>query len=257
MAGNGGDLDGRLHYTGVKGDWGKLAFGRQWTVSDDICGADYSYFFGATTLRYDTLSGARHNSMIKYNGEVAGVWVAANIGLDTNDTEQELYELYFGKSFGDLNLHLGGGYIGDATDKTTRNLEHTYFQGTAEYTLGDALIGFTYFNSEIADQDANASIDENAFSLAGTYQITDTFKAYTGFEYLDQSSDLSPSVDGDQKQFYVGGVYQINAWSKIYGEFGYVDGTTLNSSTDNSVNFVSSKEKDGDNMFAIGYRVYW
>ena len=102
-------MKNRLHIAGLDTEFGKFSFGRQWVVADDIYGADYSYFFGGTALRYATLSGARHDSMIKYEYEGDNFLLAGNVGLPEDDTNQELAELYLSSSVGDLNFHLGGG----------------------------------------------------------------------------------------------------------------------------------------------------
>ncbi|MGR5076244.1 porin [Photobacterium swingsii] len=265
-------MKNRLHIAGVATDFGKFSFGRQWVVSDDVWGADYSYFFGGTGLRHATLSGARHDSLIKYNYEGESFWVAANYGLDQDDSNQELAELYAGTSIAGFNLHVGGGQntakkfkVGsDKTDPNapkdiTADLRNTYFEGTAEYSFGAALIGFTYYNAKLEDLNSADQIKENAYSLAGTYAFTDKATAYTGFEYVEQKpSGGADNEKGDGKNFYLGTVYKFNSWARIYGEYGYAKGTTTGFTNKGSDSFVGpTAVKDGESNFAIGARVYW
>ena len=265
-------MKNRLHIAGVATDFGKFSFGRQWVVSDEVWGAEYSYFFGGTGLRHATLSGARHDALIKYNYDGENFWVAANYGLDEDDSKQELAELYAGTSIGDFNLHVGGGQntaknhkVG--TDKTTdptkpadvkTDLRNTYFEGTAEYSFGAALVGFTYYNATLEDLKSPAEIKEDAFTVGGTYAVTDKATVYSGFEYVKQKTSGLDTEDGDGKNFYLGTVYKFNSWARIYGEYGYAKGTTTGFTNKGSDSFVGpTKVKDGENLFAIGARVYW
>ncbi|MCQ1058231.1 porin [Photobacterium sp. ZSDE20] len=273
LQGNGGELNNRLHFVGVDTDYGKIAFGRQWLVSDDIYGADYSYFFGGTALRYSTLSGALHDSLIKYNYEGENFIVAANYGLSEDDSNQELAELYVASSYGGFNFHVGGGVNRDKAFKVgtqtieitpdyevskaiTADLENTYFEGTVEYTFGAALVGFTYYNAELKNKANGDTIDEDGYSLAGTYSWAENATAYAGFEYVEQESKAL-NVDGDGKLFYIGTDYHFNSWSRIYFEYGYGDGTTLGYNNKNSDNQIEAQSVDSESFYAIGARVYW
>ncbi|MBC7004070.1 porin [Photobacterium sp. BZF1] len=252
-------MKNRLHFAGVDTDFGKFSFGRQWVVADDIYGADYSYFFGGTALRYSTLSGARHDSLIKYNYEGENFIVAGNVGLAEDDTNQELAELYVASSLGDFNFHIGGGVNRDKTfdvDGETADIENTYYEGTVEYTFGPALIGFTYYNAELENKGTGATIDEDGFSLAGTYSWADNATAYAGYEYVEQESKVL-DTDGDGKVFYVGTDYHFNSWSRIYVEYAYADGDTLGYTNKGSDSFVGVASADGESSFAVGARVYW
>lgn len=252
-------MKNRLHFAGVDTDFGKFSFGRQWVVADDIYGADYSYFFGGTALRYSTLSGARHDSLIKYNYEGENFIVAGNVGLAEDDTNQELAELYVASSYGGFNFHVGGGVNRDKSfdvQSDTADIENTYFEGTVEYTVGAALIGFTYYNAELKNKGTGNTIDEDGYSLAGTYSWADNATAYAGYEYTEQESKAI-NTDGDGKLFYIGTDYHFNSWSRIYVEYAYADGDTLGYTNKSSDSFVGVASADGESNFAVGARVYW
>ncbi|GLS91352.1 porin [Psychromonas marina] len=255
LSGNGGSLESRLHYAGVEGDFGKLSFGKQWTVSDDIYGAEYSYFFGGSALFYSILSGAEHDSLIKYNFETDDFWIAANVGLAEDDSSQELYEAFIGTSVGDLNLHAGYGLNKDKVeDSETKDWKNEYFQVTAEYSVGDGVIGFTYYNAELSSLNNDSKVKENGYSLGGMYSVSDAIGLYAGLELTDHDVD---ALD-DSTNFFIGADYQINDWSKVYAEYAYSDGQTLgfsNKASGNEVELASSADKDSN--FAVGYRVYW
>lgn len=262
------NMKNRLHFAGVDTDFGKFTFGRQWIVSDDIYGADYSYFFGGAAMPYATLSGARHDSLIKYTFEGENFLLAANYGLAEDDTNQELSELYATTSVGGFNFHVGGGVNRDkaykiGTDSVTdpdketdvnADLENTYFEGTIEYTFGPALIGFTYYNAELEEQGSTLSIENDGYSLGATYSWAENATAYAGYEYLEQTGG---NLSDDSQNMYIGTDYHFNKWSRIYVEYGYKDGTTL--AFENSVanSAIAGTEADGESQFAIGARVYW
>jgi len=255
-------MKNRLHYAGVSGDFGKVTVGRQWIVSDDTWGADYSYFFGGTGMRHATLSGARHDSLIKYNYDSDDFWFAANVGLDQNDTHQQLAEAYAGTSVGDLSLHFGGGTNTSkqhkVDDSLKADLKNTFFEGTAEYTLGDGTVGFTYYNAQLEALESSAKIKENAFSLAGTYSLTDKMSVHSGVEYVEQKAEGLEADKGNGKNAYLGVVHKFNSWARIYAEVGYAKGTTTGFTNKGGDTFVGATDvKDGESRFAVGARVYW
>ena len=269
-------MKNRLHYIGVDTDFGKVSIGRQWIVSDDIYGAEYSYFFGGNGILHATLSGARHDSLIKYNYEGENFLLAANYGLAEDDSNQELAELFVSSSVGHFNFHFGGGVnrdksfsIGTKTvtpnpaipeftkeEKITADIENTFFEGTLEYMVGSVLLGFTYYNSELEKKGSNVTIDGDGFSFGATYGWADNATAYTGVGYAAQESNAL-GADGDGKIFYLGTDYNFNSWSRIYVEYGYEDGDTLGYTNKANDSFVGVKSTDSESKFAIGARVYW
>ena len=249
----------RQHILGFAGDFGSVKIGQQWTIADDIYGADYSYFYGGSALGYAQLNGAAHDSMIKYNYDADNFFVAANYGLDESQSNQEVTEIFVGGSAGDLSGHVG---FGQTTDETGADkVEDTYYQATVEYSFGKAGIGFTYYNTEIKNSEHKVTID--GISLAGTYAWADNATAYAGYEYTDQDTG-NISVTGDfgkedtSTVIYVGTDFHFNSWSRIYVEAAYQDGRTLGFTNKESDSFVNEPTiVDGALAFATGVRVYW
>lgn len=281
-----GEMKNRLHYAGFESDFGKLSFGNQYVVADDVYGAEYSYFFGGSGLLYSTLSGAQHSSLVKYNYNGENFFIAAGYGLPEDDSNQELAELYAGSSVGNFNFHIGGGVNRDkafkvGTNKTlvqkqvdtdgdgvfepttveeksdvTADIQNTYFEGTVEYNIGAALIGFTYYNQALEQKTGgDVEIDVNGYSLASTYAINSQSTVYGGVEFTDAEANTGRSEDSTN--VYVGTVYHINSWSRVYAEYGYADGTTLGFTNTSADTSVKAKTVDAQSNFAVGYRVYW
>ncbi len=244
------DMYVRLHQVGFDtATAGSFRFGKAWTTSDDIGGADYSYFNGGSATLYSALNGAAHSSQIKYVLENEAFWLRAGYGFSEDNTEQELAELYVGTSFGDLSVNAGVGQTEDADLALTQ----TYFLGTAEYTFGAALVGFTYAGSTFEDNNSSREIDVSGYSLAATYQVTDKTKVYGGFEYAEY--DLNFSDDEDSTVVYLGAEYVFSSWARVYAEYGYADGATAGYTTDDIT--VKPTLADGENNFGIGARFYW
>ncbi|CAM2973321.1 porin [Vibrio rarus] len=262
-----GDVNVRQHILGVVTDFGTLKFGEQWTVSDDIYGADYSYFFGGSALGYSNVSGASHDSLIKYNLDLENFFVAANYGLNEDDSNQDLMEVFVGGNVAGLDLHVGFGQVKDNTPDEDNNkfpeLKDTYYQGTVAYDFGGASIGFTYYNTKIEVENQSAKI--NGYSLAGTFDWADNATAYTGFEYTDQ--ELTGLVeaalpaqfkeDDTSTVIYVGTDYHFNSFTRLYVEAAYQDGRTLGFTNKASDEFVGVAVVDGGFSWGVGARVYW
>ncbi|WP_153447327.1 porin [Vibrio algicola] len=251
------DMYVRQHIFGLASDsLGTIKFGKQWTVSDDVYGADYSYFYGGSALRYGTLSGAEHDAMIKYEYVADSFWIKADYGLPNNDKEQELAELFAGTSFGDLDVHVGGGYnIDQAID-----VKNTYGEATAEYNYSKGVIGFTYYYAKLESQSAvDSSIEENGFSLAGTFAWSDKGTGYAGYEYTKQDPDSGNLDSEDGTLIYLGSDYQMLEFVRVYAEVAYADGTTLGyeAGGSGSGNFVGPTMVDSEVLLGLGARFYW
>ncbi|PMH44979.1 porin [Vibrio sp. 10N.286.49.B3] len=263
------DVNVRQHIFGfATKDAGTVKFGKQWTTSDDVYGADYSYFFGGSALFYGTLNGAEHDSHIKYSLEQDNFWLKAGIGLDENDTNNELYELFVGTTVADnLALHAGIGQdtyhsYDEDTEALIADVTNTYFEVTAEYTFGDALVGATYYYAELENNNGNQKVDSNGLSLAGMVKVADKTTMYAGYEFVKLDANNSAveffeTDEDDSNVFYLGAEYKMASWARVYAEYGYADGATLGFSNKASDTFVPAQIADGESNFAIGARVYW
>ncbi|MFA0081026.1 porin [Vibrio breoganii] len=257
-----GELSNRLHYVGVATDFGTVTFGRQYIATDDVWGADYSYYFGGSALRGETLNGGKHSSAIKYAFDNESFWVKGTWGLDENDSEQELYDAFVGTGFGDLEVHAGVGYTRDRNFTLdtggTRDLSNTYAEFTGEYFFeGGHQVGFTYYWAEVADEEGtNNKINENGISLAGWFQAFEKTAFYGGYELTLQ--DLKDTdLDDDGTVIYLGVEHRFNSWARVYAEYAYLDGRTLGYQSGGDVNVNPGATNDAFNSVSIGARVYW
>ncbi|WJG22629.1 porin [Vibrio furnissii] len=231
-----GDWSNRKHYIGVSSDdMGSVVFGKNSPIADDVYGAEYSYVYGGSAYYLYDKDLANTNfwqpNMIKYELTKEAFWVKASYNLDEDNSVPKLYELFAGTSIADLSLHTG---VVQYEDKTgTNDIDSTSVEFTAEYTIGDALLGATY--AHINRDNAGVDEDSDAISVGAIVKVADKTSLYGGFQYADTD------VDGDLKTGYAGVEYKFASWGRTYLEYGYdkVDGA------------------DAVNNLALGARVYW
>jgi len=253
-----GDMANRLHYVGFDTDYGKVTLGRQWVVADHIWGADYSWWFGGTAILTEQLSEARHDSLIKYNLDTENFWIAAGVGLNEDDSEQEYYETFVGTSFGAMNLNAGFTSTEDNVDGSDyEGLKSVAYVATVDYTIADTLVGFSYSGANLEETDGDREIDSTGYSLTVSHNLTDALEIHAGAE-LTTYDTTNITVDADDyKVAYVGFLYQINDFSKVWVEYGYSDGDTLGFANADTGRETDLGSYDSEHAAAAGYRIYW
>ncbi|ENM3941680.1 porin [Vibrio cholerae] len=224
---NSGNMYMRLHFVGVSTDFGTLNFGKQIQISDDVWGAENSYFFGGDSVLY--ANDGVHDSLIKYELTQDAFWLKASYGLDEGDKEERQSELFAGTSFGDLSLYAG---IGNAELNTKKQ---NYHMLTAAYVLGNLDFGVTYYYNK-TEETGKADVKKDSFVIAGGYKVAEKTKLYGGYELIETKHAKS-----DVDNVYGGVEYKFASWGRVYAEANY-NKEEGKSSTDN---------------YGIGARVYW
>ncbi|RBM87309.1 porin [Vibrio paracholerae] len=224
---NAGNMYMRLHFVGVSTDFGTLNFGKQIQISDDVWGAENSYFFGGDSVLY--ANDGVHDSLIKYELTQDAFWLKASYGLDEGDKEERQSELFAGTSFGDLSLYAG---IGNAELNTKKQ---NYHMLTAAYVLGNLDFGVTYYYNK-TEETGKADVKKDSFVIAGGYKVAEKTKLYGGYELIETKHAKS-----DVDNVYGGVEYKFASWGRVYAEANY-NKEEGKSSTDN---------------YGIGARVYW
>lgn len=225
------DLHMRQHYVGVKTDYGLATFGKRGPIADTAFGAEYSYFFGAPLYTFLDRSNFWQNNAVQYEYTRDKTWLKALFNLPENDSAAQLMELYVGSSFDALSLHSGFSLLEDKTN--AKDMDKTYFEVTAEYTLSTGMVGFTYTYNKSEDNKANTTTKSDGYHLGGIFDIANKTKAYGGFQYIDSAADV--------KNLYLGVEYNFARWARAYAEYGFND----------------TDHKSNENKFAIGARVNW
>ena len=254
-----GTFSARKHYIGFESDsFGTVTFGKNSPLSDDVYGAEYSYYYGGSDgFLYNTDMANDYfwqDNMIKYELVKDAYWVKASYNLPEKNSAPELYELFAGTSFGDLSLHAGGSvmnnyvattkdvYTADLTtgevtsteETTVGNTKYTSYEVTAEYALGGSTLGATY--AHIKTEVGSAESESDAISLGAMVPVADKTTAYGGYQFLDIDAE-----DSDKTIIYAGVEYKFASWGRTYAEYGY-------NKTEGS---------DANNGVVVGARVYW
>ncbi|AQW57199.1 porin [Vibrio owensii] len=242
----------RRHIFGFDmGEMGTIRFGKEGTFADDVYGADYSYFFGGSALLYG--HEWNNDSQIKYAFENDAFWLKAGYALGEKDKNEEIREVFVGKSFGDLSMHAGilSSVNKIAVNNVAHDTENLSFEVTAEYALGEHTLGATYYYNENDDKAASETIDSHALSLAGMFLVAPKTTLYSGYELVASSSDKAGKKDGDQSKFYAGVEYKFSKWARVFAEAGYnFDGDKLEAGK-------ATVATDSKTDFGVGARFYW
>ncbi len=234
-----GTFSDRKHYIGFASDsFGTVTFGKNSPVSDDVYGAEYSYYYGGSDgFLYNTDMANDYfwqDNLIKYELVKDAYWVKASYNLpekSATGSAQELYELFAGTSFGDLSLHAGGSIMNNSANTGS---DFTTYEVTAEYALGGSTLGATY--SHTKTETGSAESESDALSLGAMVPVADKTTAYGGYQFLDNDA-----ADSDKTIIYAGVAYKFASWGRTYAEYGY-------NKTEGS---------DADNGVVVGARVYW
>ncbi|MBE4574044.1 porin [Vibrio navarrensis] len=234
----------RRHIFGLDmGELGTVRIGKEGTFADDVYGADYSYFFGGTALLYG--HDWNNDSQIKYAYENDAFWLKAGVSFAENGTNEEIAEVFIGKSFGDLSVHAGVL----TSEKSSNKSENQSFEITGEYALGKHVLGATYYFNE---KDLGAeSIDSHGISLAGMFAVADKTTLYSGYELVQASSNVAGKKDGEQSLLYVGVEYKFSKWARVFAEVGQsFEGDKLEAGK-------ATEKTESATDFGLGARFYW
>lgn len=192
---------------------------------------------GTTTLKSNTLS------------KNDAFWLKAGYALGEKDKNEEVREVFVGKSFDELSVHAGvlSSVNKIAVNNVAHDSENLSFEVTGEYALGEHTLGATYYYNEDENKISDETVDSHGISLAGKFAVAPKTTLYSGYELVMSSSDKAGSVDGDDSRFYAGVEYKFSKWARVFAEGAYVFEET---STDNV-------KTDSKTDFGVGARFYW
>ncbi|MCG3742225.1 porin [Vibrio cincinnatiensis] len=229
------DLFIRQHYIGLSTEFGVMTFGKHSPLYDDVYGAIYAYEYDLAPYIKDggLDSNFWQTSAIKYQLDLDNSWIKAQYNLAENNSNPELFELYVGTSYDALSLHIGGASM---SDKTSGNVDSTYFEATAEYALGKGVIGFTYAYNKDKDKVANTKAESDGFHLGAKYEVASKTSLYGGGQFINGKKE-----EADVTNLYLGVEYMFAKWARTYVEYNFND---------------TDGQSDVNNL-AIGARVYW
>lgn len=271
-SGNGGWAGGfnRRSVVGLKGNFGQVLLGRDWTPMDSIA-SDYQAIDVTTG---DTVHGLGTNGLytdringIHYSGEFGGVGVKASVGYNDEKTttvgqernvRTEAYGLGVSYAGGPLTVGAAVQYF---RDKTTTHTPATGLNGTrnkgVEYGVG-ATYDFTaaklYAHYLAKDGDFTTYTNGVASKVSGKpvqqagVGVTVPFGAFTlGAQYAYNYHKVSSNTKAKGHDFALQGIYSLSKRTDVYARAARVDSWKIKTSG-------ITERKVHTDVFSVGLR---
>ncbi|MGB0898666.1 MAG: porin [Psychrobium sp.] len=179
---NGDFGEARKAYVGIKGDFGRIAIGKQATMQYNIIADPVDIFNRASTpLAYDDASPFRQQQLVSYGKDFGNLSfsIAGQFNKDTDNEGSDLVNA--GLKYKGDGFTLGAAYL-------TRD-----FAGTDENTLGLSAsknIGDHYIAASYQDIDRGGNgQDRSTIDVVGAFKISDSYKFKLGLS--NYADDLS------------------------------------------------------------------
>lgn len=207
-------VDGRLAYVGLKGDFGQITAGQQWSVLYNFVtgNADMTYFASAETQYYLRVDSSTAWESADYNGFQFGAAVFADTDVDSGKNADH-FQVAAKYAMGNLTLAAGMDRAADANTPDVTAVSATWSQDSltlvallqnakadtagaeavnpyelgASYTFGANTLILTWY-------DADAAVETNGMNLELHAGLGDATTIYANIQ--------SDSVDGDADQLY-------------------------------------------------------
>ncbi|WP_420475728.1 porin [Noviherbaspirillum sp. ST9] len=257
----GGALFGRQAFVGLKGGFGTVTLGRQYTpIFTSLCGVIDPFACGLAGNAANLMSqggtaatggGPRTNNAIKYAAPViSGVLAEVTYGLgETAGDTSALRTLggQVGYAAGPLVVRLAHNNVNNAT-ATARSRVTTL---GAKYDFGMAAVHFAYAVNK------NAVAGNTNVAQADTRDVMLGVSAPVGngtvlASYIRKSDQTA--VGNDANQFALGYTYALSKRTNLYTSFARIDNTVAN----NAVGFYTAGNAtdagSGDRSFNVGVR---
>ena len=180
--------DARKAYVGIKGDFGRVAIGKQTTTQYALM-ADLVDLFNraATPLAYDDASPFRQQELISYRKSFGNLSFRADAQFKGDSANE-------GSAF----FNVGAKYKGDGFSVAVAYLTKD-LAGTDENTLGLSAsknLGDFYLAAAYQDIDRGGNgQDRSTLDVVGSYQINDNYKFKVGVSKY--SDDLEPMMSNE------------------------------------------------------------
>lgn len=180
---NGDFGEARKAYVGIKGDFGRVAIGKQATMQYNIIADPVDIFNRASTpLAYDDASPFRQQQLVSYSKDFGNLSFAA-AGQFNKDSDNEGSDLFnTGVKYKGEGFTLGAAFL----TRDFAGVDENTFGVSASKNFGDHYVAFSYQDIEQGDADSN-SLD-----LVGAFKISDSYKVKVGIS--DYSGDAVAEV---------------------------------------------------------------
>ncbi len=223
--------DARKAYVGIKGDFGRVAIGKQSTTQYSIIADPVDIFNRASTpLAYDDASPFRQQQLVSYSKQLGNLSFSA-MGQFNSDTENEGSDLFnTGVKYQGDGFTLGAAYL----SKDFKGFDEQAFGISGSKSLGDLYIAASY---QDIDRGGNGQ-DRSTLDVVGAYQINESYKFKAGYSKFSDDLDISLSNE----------VTRVNTTLEWHGSPDYYLFVEYQNN-----NFANGSARDSD-QFMVGMR---
>ena len=257
----GGALFGRQSFVGLKGNFGTVTLGRQYTpIFTSLCGAIDPFACGLAGNAANLMSqggtaatggGPRTTNAVKYAAPViSGVMAEVTYG--------------FGEVAGDsAALRTIGGQVGYTAGPIVVRLAHNNVNNAtatakskvttlgAKYDLGMAAVHVAYaINKNATAGNTNVAQADTRDALVG---VSVPFGASTILASYIRKSDKT-AAGNDASQFALGYTYALSKRTNLYTSFAHIDNTVANNAVGYYTAGNATDAGSGDRSFNVGVR---
>jgi len=180
--------DARKAYVGIKGDFGRVAIGKQATMQYNIIADPVDIFNRASTpLAYDDASPFRQQQLVSYSKQFGNLTFSA-AGQFNKDTDNEGSDLFnTGVKYQGEGFTLGAAYL----TKDFAGFDENTFGVSASKNIGDFYVAASY---QDIDRGGNGQ-DRSTLDAVGAYKINDSYKLKVGL--AKYSDDLESAISNE------------------------------------------------------------
>lgn len=227
--------DARKAYVGIKGDFGRVAIGKQDTTQFAIIAGPVDIFNrAATPLAYDDVSPFRQQEMVSYRKSFGNVDFRIE-GQFKGETDVEGSDLVNG----------GVKYTGDSFTVAAAYLTKDV-TGTDENTIGVSAsksFGDLYLAAAYQDIDRGGNgLDITTIDLVGAYQLDESYKLKVGYSIF--SDDLMPTDSNEITRINTTLEWQGSPDFRLFAEF----------QNNNYEDENAAEGREDSNQFIVGMR---
>lgn len=206
---NGDFGEARKAYVGIKGDFGRVAIGKQSSTQYRMIGDPVDIFNrAATPLAYDSVSPFRINNLVTYRKNVGDLSFAVDAQFDGSRSDNA-------SDFFNTGLEYNSDFIRAAFAYYSKELN----DGNNEKTYGASLaksFGPLYVAAAYQDVEAN-DIEGSTLDVVAAYAITEIYKLKVGISAFDDG--LSDLVSRDYTAYNTTLEWQGTADFRLFVEY--------------------------------------
>ncbi|RYV04212.1 porin [Shewanella sp. OPT22] len=198
IQGNGDFGEARKAYVGVKGDFGRVAIGKQASTQYNMIADPVDIFNRASTpLAYDSASPFRVNNLVTYRKSFGDFNFSVDGQFDGSDGDS-------GADLFNTGLEYNGNAFRAAVAYYSRdrgvNTEDTIGFSVSK-SFGDLYLATSYQDTSIDLTEANAygqtTTDGNTLDVVAAYKINSTYKVKVGVSMFEDGVDGGSSFNYD------------------------------------------------------------